>query len=281
MTRLKSLSRRSMIGLTLAAGLLAACSADVEMPAISSSGDYRPGQVVWRDLITPDVAGASEFYGQLFGWDIRVAGDGYSLILKDGIAIGGIANSDATDDNYWLPLVSVNNVDGAVARATGNGATALLGPEDLGARGRGALLRDPDGATFGVVRSATGDPADLPEKPGFWGWSEVWSLDKTAVAPFYAMVTGTVPATRQIGGVSYLHMKSGDTPAFGLVDRPSEAVPATWVNYVHVADAAATAARALELGGRVLAEPTDGPGGGTVAVIADKWGGGVILRQEK
>jgi predicted enzyme related to lactoylglutathione lyase len=62
------------------------------------------------------------------------------------------------------------------------------------------------------------------------------------------------------------HIRAGDRPAVAL--------------YVQVRDLGASLGRARELGGVVLAEPFDIPGGPTIAAIADPEGNPVGLVQQ-
>jgi uncharacterized protein len=51
----------------------------------------------------------------------------------------------------WLNYVSVTDIDATVAKATRLGATVCMGPmEDIGEVGRIAVIKDPQGATFGL-----------------------------------------------------------------------------------------------------------------------------------
>lgn len=62
------------------------------------------------------------------------------------------------------------------------------------------------------------------------------------------------------------HIRAGDGPAVSL--------------YVQVGDLRASLDRAAALGGRILAEPFDIPGGPTIAAIADPEGNAVGLVQQ-
>ena len=37
--------------------------------------DHPPGSPSWVDLTTPDLEGALRFYGALFGWELKDAGE--------------------------------------------------------------------------------------------------------------------------------------------------------------------------------------------------------------
>ena len=49
-----------------------------------ASTEHHPGKVIWADLVTPDIAGAKHFYGELFGWtfnDVHTGASDYSVAL--------------------------------------------------------------------------------------------------------------------------------------------------------------------------------------------------------
>ena len=62
-------------------------------------------------------------------------------------------------------------------------------------------------------------------------------------------------------------------------DQREAGIPSNWVNYVSVADADHIAARTTELGGSVLAAPSDVGEGGRMAVLADPQGAAFALWQ--
>jgi predicted enzyme related to lactoylglutathione lyase len=51
----------------------------------------------------------------------------------------------------WQPYVAVDDPDATVVKAKELGGTALLEPMDVPKVGRLAVLRDPPGATFGII----------------------------------------------------------------------------------------------------------------------------------
>ena len=56
---------------------------------------------------------------------------------------------------HWLPYFAVADVDATAASATEAGGTVLMEPTSIGDVRRIAVLRDPQGAMFGVY--AAGD----------------------------------------------------------------------------------------------------------------------------
>jgi uncharacterized protein len=55
--------------------------------------------------------------------------------------------------SYWLTYFGTADCDATVSKATGLGATVIVGPMDI-PPGRFAVLADPNGATFAVFKLA-------------------------------------------------------------------------------------------------------------------------------
>ncbi|RCH69021.1 VOC family protein [Streptomyces sp. SDr-06] len=112
-----------------------------------------PGALGWVELTTRDRAGALDFYPAVFGWTVTPSGH-YPQWGIDGQDFGGLM---AMDDKYppevpshWLPYFAVRDADRAAADASAAGGRTLMPPTPVGDRRRIAVLRDPQGATFGV-----------------------------------------------------------------------------------------------------------------------------------
>ena len=109
-------------------------------------------------------------------------------------------------------------------------------------------------------------------------WYELMTADVRAAAAFYSEVVGwKVDPTDP----RYTLLKIGDAQVAGMLDMPAElhamGMPATWSGYVAVADVDATAARVLQLGGKVLRPAGDIPDVGRFAVVADPQGSAFLL----
>jgi hypothetical protein len=55
----------------------------------------------------------------------------------------------------WQPYVAVDDADRTTAKAKELGGSALVEPMDVSNVGRIAVLRDPQGAVFGIIKPAT------------------------------------------------------------------------------------------------------------------------------
>ncbi len=114
-----------------------------------------PNAIEWNELITPDPAAALKFYGGLFGWTGEpfesVPGQSYTVLKLGDSGFGGVMAPPMPGiPPHWLHYVTVTSVDESLAKATSLGATVCLLPTDIGEAGRIAVLKDPQGAVFGL-----------------------------------------------------------------------------------------------------------------------------------
>jgi predicted enzyme related to lactoylglutathione lyase len=111
------------------------------------------GSLAASELVTPDLAVAERFYAQLFGWGIGGDGDGGAVIDTGGRVPARFTASAAPHSAgaRWLPYFRVARMNTSVRAAITSAGRLVAGPRDL-ASGRSALLRDPQGAVFGVMQ---------------------------------------------------------------------------------------------------------------------------------
>jgi predicted enzyme related to lactoylglutathione lyase len=271
------------VGVLLTATLLAACGTQrPNLPALSTSGAYQPGKIVWHDLVTPDLAASQDFYGKLFGWTFDEVTTGYVIVRNETRMIGGMASLDSGNRaGYWVPQMSVPDVDKAVNKTTSAGGQALLKPFDLPDRGRVALVRDPEGGVFGLIRTARGDPPDSPAALNEWLWHEIWSQNVEASERFYTSLAGFTVSRDKSQGTNYRLMTAGGRPRLAVADKPGDLPGNTWAVYVRVADVDAMTAKAESLGATVLMAPRSAVRHGSVAIITDPTGAGLVLQEWK
>ncbi|HTN49097.1 MAG TPA: VOC family protein [Burkholderiaceae bacterium] len=235
-----------------------------------------PGRWLWVDLVTADAAKSRDFYGALFGWDIRnVAGDAgkpaYLTITANGQRIGGIVQSrNATAGARWIGLAS-GDPRVVAERAVQHGGKVIVAPRTLAGRGEFALIADPAGAHFGVVLAERGDPADRLGGRNEWLWTELWAPDPAAAADFYRAVLGYSTAPARSSAADAYVLSAGGRARAGVMRSPDPALPEVWIPYVRVDDVTAVVARAQGLGARVLV-PTRAHHRSQFAVLADPQG---------
>ncbi|MGP4088058.1 VOC family protein [Streptomyces sp. KR55] len=112
-----------------------------------------PGSLGWVELMTREPARARDFYTTVFGWTVN-ASEHYTQWGIAGVDFGGMMTMDDKFPHevppHWLPYFAVADVDDTTATATGAGGTALMEPTSVPDGPRIAVLRDPQGAVFGV-----------------------------------------------------------------------------------------------------------------------------------
>jgi predicted enzyme related to lactoylglutathione lyase len=105
---------------------------------------------------------------------------------------------------------------------------------------------------------------------GKFVWHELLTADSAAATAFYTKVVGwkTQPWEAD-SSYSMWVAKNGPVGGIGAL---ADSAPSHWLSYIGVADVAATVEAAKGLGGRVVNEPADLPGGGRYAVLEDPQG---------
>jgi predicted enzyme related to lactoylglutathione lyase len=269
------LKRSSIIGL---AAVLVAVHTAYGDPSITSAptGEWDPGQLVWADLLTDDVAAARQFYAEVFGWQF-VGDDTYLQASNKGMPVAGIAYHEPREPDVsevvWLVSISVEDVDNAAAAVPGAGGQVLEGPSTVAQRGRYAVVEDGQGAVFAILRSEQGDPPDRKDIDNEWIWGELWTRVPERAEQFYAAVAGYDSREIQSSNGSYTALVRGGKPRTGIVELPWDDVLPHWLPYLRVADVGETIGRVERAGGQVLLAPSAAHDEGTVAIVSDPTGG--------
>jgi predicted enzyme related to lactoylglutathione lyase len=115
-----------------------------------------PGQWVWNELHTNDVAKALVFYEKVVGFSHRAMDMGpdgvYHILSTGGVDRGGVTSFLAPGaPPHWLPYVHVDDADATIARAKKHGGTILFGPVEIPGVGRLGGWADPTGAALAII----------------------------------------------------------------------------------------------------------------------------------
>lgn len=112
-------------------------------------------------------------------------------------------------------------------------------------------------------------------------WHELMTSDDKAATAFYSAVLGWTTAVQPMPEGDYTLASAGGNQVAGLMKLTPDAVaagaPLAWLGYVAVPDVDAKAAAAQAAGGTVCHPPTDIPGVGRFATIADPHGAVICL----
>jgi len=116
------------------------------------------GALVWNELQTYDTASASKFYQAVFGWRSttgRAAGNEYTSFMVDEHPVAGMLAIQpewgAVPPN-WSIYLGVDDVAAACTLAVSLGGKVEVQPSEIPNVGWFALLRDPQGSYFYVIR---------------------------------------------------------------------------------------------------------------------------------
>ena len=121
-----------------------------------------PNSYGWAEVNARGVEKALPFYEQVFGWTARSSemGEGQAPYIEfqlDGQSIAGAWEMNsmvpAEVPSYWQIYFMVEDVDAAFRKAIDLGAKEMVSPQEFPG-GRFAIVSDPEGASFGLLKMA-------------------------------------------------------------------------------------------------------------------------------
>lgn len=242
----------------------------------------RHGDFIWYELLTSDADAAGAFYGKVLGWhssdsgqeamDYRFFSSGDGSDMADGVAGYMPITPDMAEHGarpVWLGYLAVDDVDASVAAIGAAGGAVLMPAMDIPNVGRMAMVADPAGAPFYVMKGASDAPshsfAATEPKVGHAAWNELATSDPAAAKAFYTGLFGWEQDGAldmgPMGQYAFL-WASGKRFMQGAVMAKMPEMPASaWITYFRAADIDAAAAAVRAGGGTMLMEPVEIPGG--------------------
>jgi len=261
-----------MLSLLVAGGCVS--NQPISMPPLSPvpTERHQLGKFVWFELLTENVQAAQNFYGELFGWHFKGKPSDYMVIYSGDKPIGGMFPYENKDprvlESFWMCLLSVDNVDRALAEVKALDGEVLDGPMDVEGRGRMAVIRDPQGAELTLIRTAGGDPVNEGVKAGEFLWVDLFTRDPDKANAFYGAIAGYTARTVKTDNDHAYHLLDIGNHAYaGVVKLPWEDVEPNWLPYIKVENLDGTMAKAEKLRGVVILRLKN------IALIADPTGG--------
>jgi uncharacterized protein len=257
---------------------------------MSEHDRYIPGVPCWVDTTQPDPEAAAAFYGDLFGWELEDVMPPESPAryfiarLRGGdVAAVGSRPEGAPESAVWNTYVWVQDADETAAKVRAAGGMVLREPAEVGDSGLMAIFADPAGAAFCVWQAKEHRGAAIVNEPGSVNFNDLNTRDLEGARSFYGAVFGweildlgggsawalpgygdfleqRTPGTREnMAGVGAPERFEDVVASVHPIGDDQPDVPAHWSVTFAVDDADAIAARAGELGGRVLVPPFDAP----------------------
>jgi predicted enzyme related to lactoylglutathione lyase len=271
---------------------------------------YIPGVPCWIDTSQPRPEDAVSFYSGLFGWefeDVMPPGSESKYFIGrirggDVAAVGSIPEG-APPMALWNTYIWVDSADEAASKVRDAGGQVLMDPFDVMDAGRMAVCADPEGAAFCVWQAKQHKGARIVNEAGSLNFNGLNTRDVEGAKKFYGSVFGWTTLALPGGAVMWTlpgygdHLEqstpdlrkwiadSGAPVEFADVvasinpiadDQPD--TPPHWSVTFATDDADASASKAAELGGKVIAPPFDAPWV-RMTVIADPQGAMFIASQ--
>jgi uncharacterized protein len=253
-----------------------------------SEDRYIPGVPCWADITPPDPEAAVAFYRDLFGWEFEnvmppdAPGRYYVARIRgeDVVAVGS-PPPGAPPIAAWNTYVWVDDADETVAKARAAGGSVLMEPEDVGDAGRMAVIADREGAALCLWQAGRHRGSAVVNEHASVNFNDLHTRDLEAAREFYGAVFGwellDFGGWQMWGMAAYGDFLEQRRPGMraGMVEMgaperfadvvasvqllPEDQadVPPHWGLTFAVDDADAIAARATELGGRVVVPPFD------------------------
>ena len=254
-----------------------------------TTGSDQTGAYIWYELMTPDAEGAKAFYDAVIGWNIGEGApeyQGYRMINRsDGGFAGGVL--ELTEDMKqggarptWLGYIYVPDVDQAISKIEAAGGKAMMPAMDIPSVGRIAMVTDPQGAPFYIMKPEPpqGDPnaqSDVfsPTAEQRVSWNELSTSDPAGARKFY---------DGQFGWNSDDFMPMGDMGDYRFWDSNGQRIgafcgtmpghPTKWRYYFRVPSISTAKEIVEQKGGTVGMGPHEVPGGDWIIIGTDPQG---------
>ncbi|PKP89626.1 MAG: hypothetical protein CVT77_17395 [Alphaproteobacteria bacterium HGW-Alphaproteobacteria-16] len=242
------------------------------------------GSWIWYELLARDKDAALDFYTQIVGWTTRSYDHepgGYTILSAGEDGVGGVMTNPMPTGSMWLGYIGVEDVDATVARIETLGGKVHMPPTTMEGVGRIAMVADPQGVLFYVMRGASPEPSRAYGRMemGKGSWNELQTSDDAAALDFYGKVFGWEKAGAMPmpwGEYSFLRGKDAgeemDAVWGAMMPREKAEHPVGWTFYFRVPDIEAAHAKVKALGGTPFSDPMEVPGGERVFHATDPQG---------
>ena len=240
------------------------------------------GSFIWYELMSPDPAASKAFYDAVVGWTIEaqsvVPGGAvdYRMIGRSaGGNAGGMLKLDDAMRSHgarpmWLGYLYVEDVDARVAAIEADGGKVLMPPHDAPGIGRFAMVTDPVGVPFYLMKPIP--PAADPDassdvfsvdQPQHIRWNELATTDPDGAIAFFARHFGwRQEGEMDMGPMGKYRFLHHDKVRIGAVmAKPRQMPLSAWTYYIGVDDIDRASAAVTAGGGQILHGPIEIPGG--------------------
>lgn len=112
----------------------------------------------WHELVTRDAASSSDFYSKVFGWRpkprLNMPMACIEFLLNGQVAGGMLTLLPEMVDlpPHWMTYFAADDCDAKVKKAQSLGAKIITPPQDIPNVGRYAIVADPQGTIFSIIK---------------------------------------------------------------------------------------------------------------------------------
>jgi hypothetical protein len=210
-------------------------------------------------------------------------GEPYSILSADGNGVAGMMNlgepmkAEGMPPN-WTGYICVDDCDAAAAKVKSLGGSVKREPTDIPGIGRFAVVADPAGAVFAIMKP-TPPEGGRPERDinavGQCSWHELYGADPDKGGfDFYAQMFGWTKSDAMPMGEmgTYQLFNNQDGQVGGMMRKPDNVPAPYWGYYFRVPDIDAAAEKIKADGGQILNGPMDVPGDDRIVQGVDPQG---------
>lgn len=240
-----------------------------------------PGEFIWYELMTGDPDAAADFYGAVVGWTVKAfePGADYQLFAAPDADVAGLVRTPEDRAGLppsWFGYIGVDDVDAKARELVAAGATQHVPPTDIPGVGRFAMLADPQGVPFYIMRGASegSSTSFRPNAVGHCHWNELNTTDAAAALGFYTRgfgwLKGDAMPMGEMGDYQFINI--GEQMIGAMMRQPPGSPPPNWTFYFGVDDIDRAAQTVTAKGGTILHGPAEVPGGDHIVIANDPQG---------
>lgn len=244
------------------------------------------GAVLSADIAVPEHEREKRFYSRVLSTGDTPLWREADLLNNLGIPIIGLGERNEAHAHLplqWMPHIQVADVGSSVQRALDLGGSVLMDAKDGEGRSQWAVVRDPNGAAFGLIPVVPAEaipPVDETAGPvGRIAWLDLTIPDAETTRDFYRQVVGWSAQDLEMKDADgsyadYVMLGgSGDQAAGVCHARGVNAdLPPVWMLYLPVGDIAESLRRVEAEGGRIIKASKNKDGKYVYAAVQDPLG---------
>jgi hypothetical protein len=242
--------------------------------------------VIWHDLITPNLEKSKDFYAELLGWSYQsfnVKGFKYALIENKGEVIGGMIEVATTKSSVWVSSLAVSpqEMRKRVEVIVASGGQLVIKPLKIPGRGKQLIFKGLQGETFSLITDNNQIvKTKNSDKNGNWYGIELWANDIQKAKDFYKKAFNVDSKEDIFDNKPYNYFMLNNIKIGGLIKNPMTNMESQWIPYLNCNDLNKLVQKVTNLQGEVILQPNQKVRNGSIGIIQDSFGA-ILCIQKK